>query len=88
MTLDKSEVEKIAKTLIDGDFVEIVWEDGRSVFYKVFGITETQIGKYFDFDCDTKSDWYIPFNTISKLIIRKDIKEAHEKLTSLLKPTP
>lgn len=85
--IEKNEVLKIAKTLNDGDFVEIVWHDGRSAFLKVFGITETQIGQYFDFNSDTKLDWYIPFNSISKLIIRKDIKEAHEKLTSLLKPT-
>lgn len=82
--IEQNDVVAIAKTLVDGDFIEIVWHDGRSVIHKVFGITEKQIGHYFDFFCDTKSNWYIPFREISKLFIRKDIKEAYEKFSATL----
>lgn len=82
--IETNDVKAIAKTLEDGDFIEIVWHDGRSVIHKVFGITDTQIGHYNNLHVDTKSDWYIPFKEISKLFIRKDIKEAYEKFSAAL----
>lgn len=82
------DIETIAKTLIDGDFVEIYWKESPEIprFFKVFGITKTQIGYYWDIYSDGHSDYYIPFNDISRLIIRKDLKEAYEKFRSLLTP--
>lgn len=86
--LEKNDVENIIKTLVPGDFIE--------VYYKEPNDSKPYIYEFDSFDgkfmvmCshEIKENWTCVPNRISKIIVRKDIKEAHEKFLSLVRSIP
>lgn len=86
--LEKNDVENVIKTLIPGDFIEVYYKDPSETnpyIYEVRCIDNPRIGIY-SYNID--QTWSIISDRISKIIVRKDIKEAHEKFLSLVRSNP
>lgn len=86
--LEKNDVENIIKTLVPGDFIEVYYKepnDSKPYIYEVQYLNNSKIGIY---SYESEDAWPIVVNSISKIIVRKDIKEAHEKFLSLVRSIP
>lgn len=86
--LEKNDVENVIKTLVPGDFIEVYYKDPTETnpyIYEVLYINNSKIGIY---SYKIESSWPIVINSISKIIVRKDIKEAYEKFLSLIRSNP
>lgn len=86
--LEKNDVENVIKTLVPGDFIEVYYKDPTETnpyIYEVLYINNSKIGIY---SYKIENSWPIVINSISKIIVRKDIKEAYEKFLSLIRSNP
>lgn len=86
--LEKNDVENVVKTLVPGDFIEVYYKelnDQKPYIYEVRYLDNSKIGIY---SYKIENSWPIVINSISKIIVRKDIKEAYEKFLSLIRSNP